>query len=64
MEMKQLFIRTQDENTKNILLENGFPFLHKEGSFYIFLNDGKANFSEEVQKEVFYTDKLNLQKGE
>ena len=60
MEMKQLFIRTKDEKTKEILLQNGFPFLNKEGSYYIFVNDGKVNFSEEVQKEVFYTDKLNV----
>jgi len=60
MEMKQLFIRTKDENTKNVLLENGFELLNKEGSYYIFINDGKVNFSDEVQKEVFYTDKLNV----
>lgn len=58
--MKQLFIRTQDEKTKETLLQNGFTFLNQEGSFYIFVNDGKVNFSEEVQKEIFYTDKLNL----
>ena len=60
MEMKQLFIRTKDEKTKETLLQNGFSFLNKEGSYYIFVNDGKTNFSEEVQKEVFYTDKLNV----
>lgn len=58
--MKQLFIRTQDETTKDVLLKCGFTLLNKEGSFYIFINDGKVNFSEEVQKEVFYTDKLNF----
>lgn len=58
--MKQLFIRTKDENTKNTLLENGFTLLNKEGEFYIFINDGKVNFSEEVQKVIFYTDKVNI----
>ena len=58
--MKQLFIRTKDEETKNILLKNGFELLNKEGSYYIFINNGKVNFSEEVQKEIFYTDKLNV----
>lgn len=58
--MRQLFIRTRDEKTKQALKENGFQFLNQEGDYYIFLNDGKANFSEEVQKEVFYTDKLNV----
>jgi len=58
--MKQLFIRTQDEATKNLLLKCGFTFLNKEGNFYIFLNDGKVSFSEDVRKEVFYTDKLSM----
>ena len=58
--MKQLFIRTQDETTKDVLLKCGFTFLNKEGKFYVFINDGKVNFSEEVQKEVFYTNKLNF----
>jgi len=58
--MKQLFIRTKDETTKDVLLKCGFTLLQKEGNFYIFLNDGKVSFSDEVQKEVFYTDKLNL----
>ena len=60
MEMKQLFIRTKDENTKDTLLKCGFTFLNKEGDYYIFINDGKINFSEDVQKEVFYTNKLNV----
>ena len=46
--------------SKKELLENGFELLNKEGSYYIFINDGKVNFSKEVQKEVFYTDKLNV----
>lgn len=58
--MRQLFIRTRDEKTRQTLEENGFQFLNKEGEYYIFINDGKVNFSEEVQKEVFYTDKLNV----
>ena len=60
MEMKQLFIRTKDEHTKDTLLKNGFTFLNKEGVYYIFVNDGKVVFSDDVQKEVFYTDKLNV----
>lgn len=58
--MRQFFIRTRDENTKDILLKNGFTLLHKEGDFYVFINDGTPKFSKDVQKEVFYTDKLNL----
>ena len=58
--MRQLFIRTRDKKTKQTLEENGFQLLNKEGDYYIFINDGKVNFSEEVQKEVFYTNKLNV----
>lgn len=59
--MRQFFIRTQDEETKNKLLKHGFTLLNQEGHFYVFINDGnKKNFSEEVQKEIYYTDKLNL----
>lgn len=43
--MKQFYIRTQDENKKNFLLKHGFTCLKKEGSFYVFINDG-------VQKNV------------
>lgn len=57
---KQFFIRTQDEKTKDQLIKNGFTFINKEGQFYIFVNDGRMNFSEEVQKDLFYTDKLNF----
>ena len=58
--MRQLFIRTRDEKTKQTLEENGFQFLNKEGDYYIFINDGKVDFPDEVQKEVFYTNKLNV----
>lgn len=58
--MKQLFIRTQDEETKKLLESQHFTFLNQEGSFYIFLNDGIATFDEKEIKNVFYTDKLNI----
>ena len=38
--MRQFYIRTQDENTKDQLIKNNFTFLKKEGNFYIFVNDG------------------------
>ena len=38
--MKQFYIRTQDEDTKEKLIENNFTLLKKEGKFYIFINDG------------------------
>ena len=38
--MKQFYIRTQDEDTKNKLIEHNFTLLKKEGNYYIFVNDG------------------------
>lgn len=58
--MKQNFIRTSDETTKETLVSCGYTLLNQEGSFYIFLNDGKMNFSDDVKKEVFYTNMLNM----
>lgn len=46
--MKQFYIRTRDEVTKNKLIKYNFTLLKKEGDFYIFINDGtrdnKRNF--------------------
>jgi len=58
--MEQFFIRTRDENTKELLLKNNFTFLNKEGDFYIFINDGKAEFSDSVRDEIYYSNKLNV----
>ena len=58
--MKQFFIRTRDEKTKDLLLKNKFTFLNKEGDFYIFVNDGKASFSEDIQKDIYYSNQLNV----
>lgn len=38
--MKQFYIRTRDEVTKNKLVKYNFTLLKKEGDFYIFINDG------------------------
>ena len=58
--MEQFFIRTQDENIKELLLNNNFTFLNKEGDFYIFVNDGNAKFSDSVRNEIYYSNKLNV----
>lgn len=57
---KQNFIRTSDENTAKLLEESGFTFLHKEGTFSIFLNDCKMNFSDDIKKEILYTNMMNM----
>ena len=50
------FIKTQDESTALQLCELGFTELPKQGSFFIFINDGKANFSLEEKKKLIYTN--------
>ena len=62
--MRQLFIRTQDEDTYQLLLDNGYTFLNKEGNFFIFINDGKDNFSEKVHKDIYYNNEFDYNKGE
>lgn len=49
------FIKTQDENTA-VELRKTLKELPKEGSFFVFINDGKQCFSEK-DKTVF-TNKL------
>ena len=57
---KQNFILTSDENTKNLLISEGFTYVCKEGSHWRFINDGKLNFSDKENKQIIYTNKLNL----
>lgn len=50
------FIQTQDEGTAIQLRSLGFTELPKQGSFFVFINDGKANFSSEEKKKMVYTN--------
>lgn len=56
--MKQ-FIRTSDEETYKNLLNSGFTFIRKDGSFWVFLNDGKSTFHEDDNK-IMFTNKYNI----
>ena len=58
--MKTNFIKTSDLDTANKLKLNGFTEVSKEGEFYVFLNDGKQNFSEDDSKKMMYTNILNM----
>ena len=54
----QNFIKTNSESIAIQLKKLGFTELPKQGTFFVFLNNGTANFSEEDRKKVIYTNKL------
>ena len=54
------FIKTQDESIALQLCKLGFTELPKQGSFFIFINDGKSNFSLEEKKKLVYTNILSM----
>lgn len=51
------FIKTQDENTA-LKLRKILKELPKEGSFFVFINDGKQCFSN--TDKVVFTNKLHF----
>lgn len=51
------FIRTQDDNVADYLRLNKYTELPKQGKFFVFLNDGKATFSETVKKKIVIDNK-------
>lgn len=51
------FVKTNCEETAK-LLRKSLQELPKEGSFFVFINDGKQNFAD--NKKIVYTNKLNL----
>lgn len=54
------FIQTQDKETAIQLRSLGFTELPKQGSFFIFINDGKANFTLEEKKKMIYTNIMSV----
>ena len=51
------FIRVDDQQLKEKLEKNGYPFLRKtDNGGYIFLNINKINF--EKESSVYYTNTL------
>lgn len=45
---KQNFIRTMDADTATLLLNLGYRKIDEQNGVYTFLNDGKLNFSDDV----------------
>lgn len=52
------FLKTSDESTAKLLRDSGLQELPKEGLFFVFINNGKMNFSD--NKNVIFTNKLNM----
>lgn len=53
---KMNFINTDSKETADQLRSLGYTEIGKQGSFFCFINDGKATFSEDVSKTVEYTN--------
>lgn len=56
---KHIFIKTRDENTKNILISLGYTLQSKDGEIYTFLNDKTLSFDDKKLK-VAYSDVLTF----
>lgn len=57
--MKYKFIKTSDEETKDVLLKEGFKMISKDGNVYTFINDCSLSF-ENQENKVQYTNKLYI----
>lgn len=54
--MKQNFLRTSDEETKEKLLSQGFKLISQDGNMFTFLNDHALTF--EDKSKIQYTNML------
>lgn len=54
------FIKTQDAELANTLRTLGFKELKSQGKFFVFINNGKVNFSAEEKKKLAYTNKMEV----
>lgn len=54
------FIKTSDAELANELRASGYKELKSQGKFFVFLNNGKANFSAEQSKKILFTNKLEV----
>lgn len=56
---KHVFIKTKDEETKNMLLSLGYKLQSKDGEIYTFLNDKALSFDDKKLK-VTYSNVLTF----
>lgn len=57
--MKQNFLCTSDEETKEKLLSQGFKLISQDGNMFTFLNDHTLTF--EDKSKIQYTNMLYIQ---
>ena len=58
--MKQNFIKTSDLETAQELRRANLTELPKQGNFFVFLNNATAQFSEQTNKQIVYTNTMNM----
>ena len=58
--MKQHFIKTSDFDTAQKLRNEGRVELSKQGEFYVFLNDDKQCFFEKDNKNVIFSNEMDM----
>lgn len=57
--MKQNFIKTSDVSTAKALIRLGFQQIDEQGGIYTFLNTGKLQFSDDIDKsKIQYSNAL------
>lgn len=54
------FIKTSDEELAKTLRISGYKELKKQGKFFVFLNNGKLEFSQEQEKKMIHTNKMEV----
>jgi len=52
------FVKTESKSVRDELRTAGFTELPMQGKFYVFVNDGKLDFSAEEKKEMLFTNKM------
>ena len=52
------FIKTNDEKTRQYLIDNGYTLLNKEGSYWVFVNLGKTLDFADYNLKYIVTDYL------
>ena len=57
---KGKFILTMDNSVADKLLAKGFQMVSAIDNYYIFINIGQANFSDNMKKKITYTDILSF----
>lgn len=58
--MKQNFIKTSDANTAEMLRNDHFTELPKQGDFFVFINDSTMKFSKQTEKQIIFTNTMNM----